>query len=290
MKEIVVLSGKGGVGKTSIAAGLISFFDDIVITDCDVDAANLHLLLKHEVKHKEDFYSGYLAEITDACNGCGICQKLCRFDAISPDGNKFKIAPLACEGCGVCVDHCPEEAINFFDRLSGDLFESSTEKGPFSHAHLGPGGENSGKLVSTVRKRAKDKAKELGKELIISDGPPGIGCPVIASMTGASAILVVAEPSKSSIHDMERVLALCRHFNIKPMVCINKADLNPALTREILERVKDLKISYLGSISTDEVFYQAQLQGKPVTEFPDSKAAGELEKIWHKLKEELEQL
>lgn len=290
MKEIVILSGKGGVGKTSIAAGLISLFDEVAVADCDVDAADMHLLLEYKNIKAEDFYSGYVAETSGTCSSCGKCLPLCRFDALTKTDTGISIDPLACEGCGVCVDHCPENAITLSDRLSGTVYESETERGPFIHAHLGAGGENSGKLVSLVRKIAKEKSKERGINLLISDGPPGIGCPVIASLGGANAVLVVAEPSKSSIHDMERVLALCRHFGVKPMVCINKADLNPRLTQEIKTRIDDLSISFLGSIPMDSAFNQAQLKGVTVTEAGDSKAASEIKNIWKRLNSEIEQL
>ena len=290
MKEILILSGKGGVGKTSIAAGLISLFPQVAVADCDVDAANMHLLLDHKNTKEEEFYSGYVAEVTPACNGCEKCIELCRYDAIVPSDSKVTIDPLACEGCGVCADHCPEEAIVLNDRFSGHLFEAEASTGPFVHAHLGAGGENSGKLVSSVRKRAKLIAKEKGLDLLISDGPPGIGCPVIASMGGVNGVVVVVEPSKSSIHDMERVLTLCKHFSIKPLVVINKHDLNPRLTEEITTRINDLMIPILGKIPMDKAFYEAQIQGVPITELENSLGAQEIKKIFENLKSEIEQL
>ena len=233
MKELVVISGKGGTGKTSITASFAVLADRPVIADCDVDASDLHLVLSPQIKECHEFRSGHEAVIRqDDCIGCGECLSHCRFKAVQVSGKpgqraQFFIDPVSCEGCGVCVRFCPEHAIDFPERLCGEWMISETRCGPMVHARLGTAAENSGKLVSTVRREAKRIAKENNSPLIITDGPPGIGCPVIASVTGASLVLAVTEPTVSGEHDLKRVLSLARHFSIPALVCVNKWDINP---------------------------------------------------------------
>ncbi|MCU0577817.1 MAG: ATP-binding protein, partial [Desulfobacterota bacterium] len=254
MRELVVISGKGGTGKTSLAASLASLAGNPVIADCDVDAADLHLLLRPQEIERHEFISGREAVIraTD-CTGCGICQGLCRFGAISlrqdgEDAGTYHVDPVSCEGCGVCVHFCPEKAIDFPERSCGHWMISQTRCGPMVHARLGIAAENSGKLVSMVRKEARRIAEEQGRSMIIVDGPPGIGCPVIASLGGASMVLIVTEPTVSGEHDLERVLALAKHFEVPVMVCVNKWDLNPSMTERIEEQARKAGARLAGRI------------------------------------------
>ena len=233
MREFVVVSGKGGTGKTSLTASFAVLAGRSVVADCDVDAADLHLVLSPRVKLSGAFRAGHVAVIDAArCTACALCERTCRFDAVKRDAEgagrpRFAIDPTACEGCGVCVRLCPERAIDFPERLSGEWYVSDTRCGPMVHARLGVAAENSGKLVWLVREKAREIAAREGHDLVLVDGPPGIGCPVIASLTGASAALVVTEPTLSGEHDMERVLQVARHFKVPAAVCVNKWDLNP---------------------------------------------------------------
>ena len=239
VQELVVISGKGGTGKTSIVASFAALARRAVLADCDVDAADLHLILAPEIKRREAFRSGHRAAIRQSdCAQCGECARLCRFDAVRQlerrDGTvTYAINPVACEGCGVCVRFCPQQAIDFPERTCGEWLVSDTRFGPLVHAKLGVAAENSGKLVSVVRSEARNVAKTRGLDLVLIDGSPGIGCPVIASLTGASLALVVTEPTLSGEHDLQRVLQLAEHFGIPVMVCVNKWDLNPSMTQRI---------------------------------------------------------
>jgi MinD superfamily P-loop ATPase len=284
LKELVVISGKGGTGKTSLAASLVVLADRVVVADCDVDAADLHLVLSPQVKEKNYFRSGRKAIIREAdCNGCGICQQHCRFDAVKLNGDeKYTIDPLACEGCGVCVHFCPEKAIDFPECLCGEWMVSDTRCGPMVHARLGAGAENSGKLVSTVRREARSIAQQNDHSLLIVDGPPGIGCPVIASVTGASEILVVTEPSVSGEHDLERVLGLARHFGIPAAVCVNKWDINEEMTQRIEAGARQVGAQVVGRIRYDPGVTAAQMQGLAVVE-TDTPAAEDIRQIWNQL-------
>ncbi len=288
MKELVIISGKGGTGKTSITASFAALADRAVIADCDVDAADLHLVLSPQVKHRHEFHSGHEAVIREEdCIGCGTCKENCRFDAVRENhevqGNTiFYIDPIACEGCGVCVRFCPEKAIDFPERLCGEWMISDTRCGPMVHAHLGVAAENSGKLVSTVRQEARRIAEEKHCSLIIVDGPPGIGCPVIASLTGASLVLVVTEPTVSGEHDLERVLSLTRHFNIPTAVCVNKWDLNPDMTVKIEQKAKREKAFIAGRVRYDRCVTLAQMQALAVVEM-ESPCAKDIESIWNQL-------
>ncbi|MBA7650397.1 Ion-translocating oxidoreductase complex subunit B [subsurface metagenome] len=288
MKEIVVISGKGGTGKTSIVASFAVLSQNAVIADCDVDAADLYLVLNPEVQITEPFSGGKIAEIIpERCTNCGECEQVCRFDAISEkvDGGttNYTIDPVSCEGCGVCVAVCPAKAISFEPHENGELFVSSTKYGPMVHAKLGIAEDNSGKLVSLVRARAKVIAEDNGRDLIIVDGPPGVGCPVISSITGAHAVLIVTEPTVSGVHDLERVMKLTTHFNIPTYVCINKHDINPEVTQNIEDRAKSLNITVLGKIHYDPVITKAQIHAVPIVEYCQNKVSQEITTLWTSL-------
>ncbi|MFO7653318.1 MAG: ATP-binding protein [Candidatus Krumholzibacteriia bacterium] len=289
MHELVVISGKGGTGKTSLTASLAVLADNAVIADCDVDAADLHLILAPRVLERHEFFSGNEAVVRlEDCDGCGICHERCRFGAIVPwtgsmDGlPRFQVDPVACEGCGVCVRFCPAEAIDFPVRRCGEWMISETRCGPLVHARLGVAAENSGKLVATVRREARRLAEIHGRGLVLVDGPPGIGCPVIASLTGATQVLVVTEPTVSGEHDLARVLDLTRHFSIPTAVCVNKWDLDPALTEQVenLARVSGAKV--VGRIRYDHAVTSAQVQERTVVE-TDAAAATDIRRLWQEL-------
>jgi len=282
IKELVVVSGKGGTGKTSITAAFASLAENAVLCDADVDAADLHLLLAPRVETSTDFMGGGLATIRlDDCVACGRCLELCRFAAISAE---YHVDPIACEGCGVCVDLCPEQAIDFPIKKCGEWYISSTRFGPMVHARLGIAEENSGKLVSQVRREATSVAEQRGLEMIITDGPPGIGCPVIAAISGATALLFVVEPTVSGLHDMRRVAELAGHFRLPGMVCINKYDLNQEMSREIADYATSHNLALVGRIPFDPVFTRAMLVGKNVLEFePDTEASRVIRQIWAKI-------
>ena len=288
MKELVVISGKGGTGKTSITASFAALAKRAVVCDCDVDAADLHLVLSPEVRQRNDFYSGNLAVINqEKCVACGLCEEYCRFEAVKKKedaaGNEqFVIDPVSCEGCGVCVRFCPAGAIDFPESLCGNWFISDTRFGPMVHARLGVAAENSGKLVSTVRREAKSLAEKENYQMIIVDGPPGIGCPVIASLTGATQVLVVTEPTVAGEHDMERALALTKHFQIPTSVCVNKWDINPAMTEAIEKKAHAAKATIAGRIRYDSAVTRAQIKKKAVVEI-DAPSADDIRQLWIKL-------
>jgi len=279
MKELVILSGKGGTGKTSLTACFAALSGGCLLCDADVDAADLHLLVQPKIRRQSDFQGGAVAVIDPRrCTGCGICTELCRWSAIGPD---FIVDDIACEGCGVCVDLCPARAIDFPVKTCGQWFVSDTRFGPMLHARLGIAEENSGKLVTLVRHEAQQLAETRGIDLILTDGPPGVGCPVIASVGGATAALIVAEPTVSGIHDMLRAMDLCRYFKVPAMVCINKFDLNPAISATIDNRVHEAGLTVIGRIPFDPVFTQAMVQGRTLVEF-DGNAVGavSIRKVW----------
>jgi len=272
MKELVIISGKGGTGKTSVTASFAVLADRPVIADCDVDAADLHLVLSPRINERHEFRCGHLAVIRqDDCIRCGTCLAHCRFGAVRGNGKAagdaaFSIDPVGCEGCGVCVRFCPEQAIDFPERLAGVWMVSDTRCGPMVHARLSVAAENSGKLVSTVRREARRIAEEEDRSLIIVDGPPGIGCPVIASLTGATLVLVVTEPTVSGEHDLQRVLSLTRHFNIPTAICVNKWDINPEMTARIENQARNAGARIAGRIRYDRAVTQAQMQERAVVE------------------------
>ncbi|PIE57202.1 MAG: (4Fe-4S)-binding protein [Desulfobulbus propionicus] len=279
MKELVIVSGKGGTGKTSLTAAFASLAENALLCDADVDAADLHLLMDPEVKVSNAFMGGAIAAIdAKRCIGCGRCLELCRFEAIS---ETFIVDPLDCEGCGVCVDLCPEQAIDFPVQKCGEWFTSTTRFGPMVHARLGIAEENSGRLVSVIRKAARELAEEQGLDVILTDGPPGIGCPVIASITGATALVIVVEPTVSGCHDMERVADLAAHFKLPGMVLINKYDLNPEMSATIEDVATRRNLEVVGRIPFDPVFTQAMVQGKNVLEYPgNAPVQGIIRELW----------
>lgn len=284
MKELVIISGKGGTGKTSVTASFAVLAEKAVLADCDVDAADLHLVLKPDVRERHDFRSGHEAVIREAdCTGCGVCLDLCRFDAVrrhdTEAGARCVIDPVACEGCGLCVRFCPEQAIDFPERLCGEWMVSDTRCGPMVHARLGVAAENSGKLVATVRQEARRIAEEQGRKLVIVDGPPGIGCPVIASLSGAAQVLVVTEPTVSGEHDLARVLKLAAHFGIPAAICVNKWDLNPEMTERIEKQAQTLGATVAGRIRYDRAVTQAQIQERAVVEI-DAPCAEDIRALW----------
>lgn len=278
VKEITVLSGKGGTGKTSVTASLAVLAQNAVLTDCDVDAPDLHMLLKPEVLEKQEFKASRVAVMDqELCVQCGKCEEHCRFGAIE----NLIIDPVLCEGCGVCAYICPVAAIELEKRVSGYAFISKTKYGPMSHALLNPGEENSGKLVSLVRKNAKKVAEKENCDLIINDGPPGIGCPVIASVGGVDVGLIVVEPTLSGIHDMERALGLLKHFKIPSLICVNKYDLNEDNTSRIAEFCSSNDVKIVGKIPFDSIVTEAMVAGKPIVEYsPESRVSKAIEEMW----------
>jgi len=285
MKEILVLSGKGGTGKTSIVASFAALAQNKVLADCDVDAADLHLLLKPKVKEEKEFWSGQVAFIEEEkCTECGLCQELCRFGAI----RDFKIDPVSCEGCGFCYQVCPVDAIAMKDSMSGHSFISETKYGYLCHARLGIAQENSGKLVASVRHNAKLITGREHSDYIITDGPPGIGCPVISSLSGASLALLVTEPTLSGIHDLERVIGVCRHFGVPALVCVNKYDLNEENTYQIESYCGSEGIEVAARISFDNVMTEAIVQGLPVVEYSDNKVTQQIKGLWQAISAKLE--
>jgi MinD superfamily P-loop ATPase len=289
VQELVIISGKGGTGKTSVAASCaVLAAGRAAVADCDVDAADLYLVLTPTLIESHDFKSGHEAVILrEKCSGCGLCANLCRFGAPRPLKRPFgkalyEIDPVACEGCGVCVRFCPAQAIAFPERLCGEWRVSETRCGPMVHACLGTASENSGKLVSTVRREARRIAEAKGLPLIITDGPPGIGCPVIASVTGASQVLVVSEPTVSGEHDMARVLSLTRHFGVPVAVCVNKWDINPEMTERIEQKAEQAGARVVGRIRYDRSVTVAQIQAKAVVE-TDAPSAEDVRNVWTKL-------
>lgn len=267
MKEIVVISGKGGTGKTSITASLAVLLPKKVIADCDVDAADLHLILQPEIQERHDFYAGIRPVIDEsACTGCGICQDVCRFNAVTIR-DVAEIDAFSCEGCGVCAHFCSTGAISMQENRCGEWYISQTRYGSMVHAALGIGEENSGKLVTLVKEKARRLAEAQGADFILVDGPPGIGCPVIASISNANVLLIVTEPTLSGLHDLERVLGLAQHFKTPALVCINKWDINPEVSQEIETRCSQKGVQVVGRIPFDEALPRSLVAGLPVVEY-----------------------
>ncbi len=278
MKELTIISGKGGTGKTSVTAAFAFLAANRVVVDADVDAANLFLTLPHTTIQKESFLGGSLAEIDPAiCTECGECLERCQFDAISTD---FVVDPIACEGCGVCVHYCPMDAIAFEQLTCGERFLSTTPNGPMVHARLGIAQENSGMLVSLLRRQAREIAIENDIPMIIVDGPPGIGCPVIASVTNADAVLIVTEPSMSGMHDMERVKRLADQMRVPAFLCINKADLNQEKADLMKGFARENNIRFAGSIPFDRVVTASMNAGKSLVEFSQGPGSQAVQEVW----------
>lgn len=281
MKQITILSGKGGTGKTTLAASFAALSNRLVVTDCDVDAPDLHMLLKPTVIRKQEFKGSKVAVMDKSkCIKCRMCEERCRFNAIK----NLEIDPLLCEGCGVCAYVCPAEAIKLKEKVCGYAYISRIKYGFMSHARLNPGEKNSGKLVTLVRQNARLIAEEMKIEMILNDGPPGIGCPVIASVTGVDLGVVVVEPTLSGIHDMERALKLLNHFKVNPLVCINKYDLNLENTEKIEEFCAERGVKVAGRVSFDPTVTEAMVMGKTVLEYsPNSSASKEIREVWSEI-------
>ncbi|MBW2561179.1 MAG: ATP-binding protein [Deltaproteobacteria bacterium] len=288
MKEIVVISGKGGTGKTSIVASFAALAGKKVLADCDVDAADLHLVLNPRIEHRKDFSGGKKATIREAeCIACDRCIEECRFDAIQyrvlSDGKTADtphIDPIFCEGCGVCVRVCPSQAISFEPTVNGEWYTSSTDYGPMVHARLGMAEGNSGKLVAQIRQESRDIAEREGLEYIIVDGSPGVGCPVIASITGSDLVLIVTEPTLSGQHDLLRVAQLTAHFRIPTVVCVNKWDLNPDITQQIEREAEGHGVKAAGRVRYDTAITKAQIKKTSVVEYTDSAVSDDIKTVW----------
>lgn len=295
MKELVVISGKGGTGKTSLTASFAALAHQAVLADCDVDAADLHLILTPEIQHREEFRSGHEAVIrAEDCIGCGRCAALCRFDAIREirrpgDGARvYTIDPGTCEGCGFCVWNCPAKAIDFPERTCGEWFRSDTRHGPMVHARLTPGDENSGKLVSLVREQARQVATTEQRDLVLVDGPPGTGCSVIAALTGATSVLVVTEPTVSGAHDLARVLELTGHFKIPTCICVNKWNLHPEQAGKIETEARAAGALPVGRVRYDREFVAAQRKGLSVVEADNGPLADDIRAVWKNWMDEVD--
>ncbi|MBN1152453.1 MAG: ATP-binding protein [Dehalococcoidia bacterium] len=278
MKEVVVLSGKGGTGKTSVVGAFAALAREKVLSDCDVDAADLHLLLSPVPVEEHEFWSGQVAVIDPVkCTRCGLCEEACRFDAI----HDCTVGRTGCEGCGLCARICPVGAITMRENMAGHWFISDTRFGPLVHAKLGIAQENSGKLVYLVRQKAKETAIQHGLDVTINDGPPGIGCAVISSLSGASLACIVTEPSVSGIHDLERVTQVCSHFGVPALVCVNKYDINEEGTRQVESYCADHGIELIAKIPFDTRVTEAQVQGVSIVEYTDdARLVGPIEGAW----------
>jgi MinD superfamily P-loop ATPase len=291
IKEVVIISGKGGTGKTSLTAAFAALAENAVLADCDVDAADLHLVLSPTVLRRADFSGGRQAAIDPhKCVGCGKCAALCRFDAITLDGpgndivgKTYRVDPIACEGCKVCVEFCPVDAIAFEPAINGQWFVSGTRFGPMVHARLGIAQENSGKLVTLIRKEAKRIAEEQNRDILLVDGSPGIGCPVIASITGADVVLIVTEPTLSGLHDLERVGQLTRNFGIRTLVCVNKADINPQMSERISEKAQKQGLTVIGQLPYDDAFTKAQIMKATLIEYTGGEIAEKIKALWRQV-------
>ena len=284
MHEILIISGKGGTGKTSLTAAFAHLSRSTVLCDLDVDAPDLHLVLDPKTSPKTPFISGFEAKInSDQCSGCGTCLKMCRFNAVKALNDTFSIDPFRCEGCGVCVHFCPYDAIAFNSKTCGYWRVSETRFGALVHAQLYPGEENSGKLVALLRREARQLTKSNGAEILLSDGPPGIGCPVISALSGMDLVLIVTEPTPSGYHDLDRVAKLCQHFKIPAMVIINKCDLNPNVVKKIQSNCQAKEMVLLAQIPHSNDFFHAMAKGLAITEYTDSDVSRKLQIAWGKI-------
>lgn len=282
MNQLTVISGKGGTGKTTFTSAFASLAENSVIADCDVDAADMYLILKPEIMETFNFIGSKVASIDkNHCVKCGLCSSYCRFDAITED---FKVNIYNCEGCGVCEYVCPENAIYLTDRNSGKFYKSMTRYGPMAHANLGIGEEASGKLVTAVRNKSRELAEEYDRNLVLIDGPPGTGCPVIASITGVDMVLVVTEPSMSGIHDLERILEVAKYFDTPALVCINKYDINEDNTQIIEDYCRENGVEVAGKIPYDNTPVKAMIQEKTVIEYSDNEFSKTINDIWERVR------
>ena len=292
MRQVVILSGKGGTGKTTVVAALADLASQdatIVLADADVDAANLELVLSPTKAEQHEFTVSKVAYIDrDLCTGCGRCAEVCRFDAILHENDTYRVDPIACEGCASCFYQCPEQAIEMQETTSGLWFRSDTRFGALFHAHLYAGQENSGKLVTTVRQQANLWGTDHAADYAIVDGPPGIGCPVIAACAGAHLALLVVEPTVSGIHDLERILATTQHFRVPAAAVINKYDINVAQADVIAAFCASHDIPLLGRLPFDTVVTEAMVQGQPVTAASDGEISQKLREVWQALREILD--
>ncbi|MDP8216838.1 MAG: ATP-binding protein [Candidatus Kaelpia imicola] len=286
MKQIVVISGKGGTGKTVITGAFAALAKNKVMADCDVDAADLHLLLAPEIKEKHEFKSGVTASIDkEKCTQCGKCIELCRFEAIDEE---FIVDSVACEGCAFCGFACPAGAIQMRENTSGEWFISETRFGQLVHAKLGIAEENSGKLVSLVRQKAKEIAENENHDWIIIDGSPGIGCPVIASISGVDCALIITEPTLSGLHDADRVIRVARHFSVPVRLIINKYDLNLDVTEKIEKYCRNNNVGFIGKIAFDRTVVEAMVEGKTIAEYSNGETKEKISEIWDRLQKEVE--
>jgi MinD superfamily P-loop ATPase len=285
VKEIVVISGKGGTGKTSVVASFAALADSKVLADCDVDAADLHLVMNPVIQYREDFSGGKKAKvIADECTACDLCIEKCRFDAISygsaVNGNTPMVNPIYCEGCGLCMRICPAGAVSLEPVVNGEWYLSTTNYGPMVHAKLGMAEGNSGKLVSLVREKARSIASKYRLKYIIVDGSPGIGCPVIASLTGSDLVVIVTEPTLSGRHDLFRVARLAAHFRIPAVLCVNKWDINPGIADQIEAEARAQGIKAIGRIRYDTAVTKAQIMGTSVVEYTGGAVSEDMKVLW----------
>ncbi len=280
MKQLTVISGKGGTGKTTITSAFASLVEDAVLADCDCDAPDLQLILNPDVCDEEDYFGSATAVRTEECSMCGKCREVCRFNAIDED---YRVNEMKCEGCGTCAFVCPDSAIEMRDEKTGTVYESETRFGPMVHAELEIGEEASGKMVNQVRRKAESLAKDKNKDYVMIDGSPGIGCPVIASIKGVDKVLIVSEPTVSGIHDLKRVLEVAKHFGIDASVCVNKSDINPEKTEEIKKFCGESGVPVIGELPYDDVATEAMVEEKTVVEYSESDLAKEIREMWKKL-------
>ncbi|MGD8969539.1 MAG: ATP-binding protein [Anaerolineae bacterium] len=296
MKQLVILSGKGGTGKTTIAAALAHLASQelsIVLADADVDAANLELVLEPVKREENEFWSGKRAFIDpEMCTACGICEAVCRFDAVllpteTPFSYAYQVDPLSCEGCAACFYQCPEDAIRMEEQRAGLWFRSASRFGPLFHAHLFAGQENSGKLVTLVKQQGRLLASDSGAKLLLVDGPPGIGCPVISASAGADMALLVVEPTVSGVHDLDRILATTEHFGVPALAVINKADLNERRSDQVAAFCAERGVELVGRIPYNTVVTEAMVHGKPVTVYANGPVSVALRQVWGRIKARL---